>query len=88
MSVDELWALYEVVARELGRKIKAHRSVLEDRLRFLGEGDRPKRSYQKLLPKYRNPSNPSETWTGRGKQPRWLTAQIRSGKELADFLIG
>jgi hypothetical protein len=30
---------------------------------------------------------PSETWAGRGKQPRWLTAQLRSGKLLDDFRI-
>ena len=43
--------------------------------------------YPKVLPKYRNPKNPTETWAGRGKQPRWLTAEMRRGKKLADFLI-
>lgn len=42
----------------------------------------------KVAPKYRNPDNPTETWTGRGKQPRWLAAQTASGRNLADFLIG
>ena len=37
--------------------------------------------------RYRNPSNEQETWTGRGKQPRWLVAAIASGKSLADFLV-
>jgi DNA-binding protein H-NS len=39
------------------------------------------------LPKYRNPSRPSETWAGRGKQPRWLTVQLESGKQIDDFRI-
>jgi DNA-binding protein H-NS len=38
-------------------------------------------------PKYRNPDQPSETWAGRGKQPRWLVAQLRSGKRIDDFKI-
>lgn len=38
-------------------------------------------------PKYRNPANASETWTGRGKKPRWLQAAVDAGKKLEDFLI-
>ena len=37
--------------------------------------------------RYRNPVNANETWTGRGKQPRWLAAAIASGKSLQDFAI-
>ena len=44
-------------------------------------------STAKVEPKYRNPANPSETWAGRGKQPRWLAAQTSAGKKLEDFLI-
>jgi DNA-binding protein H-NS len=40
-----------------------------------------------VAPKYRNPENPTETWAGRGLKPRWLTATIKSGKKLEDFLI-
>lgn len=41
----------------------------------------------KVAPKYRNPANTAETWTGRGKQPRWLAAYTAQGKKLEDFLI-
>jgi DNA-binding protein H-NS len=34
-----------------------------------------------------NPKQPSETWAGRGKLPRWLNARLRSGKQLDDFRI-
>ena len=91
MSADELWELYELVVAELGRKIAAERGILENRLRRLGVTDsdlrRDRRPYPKVFPKYRNPKNHSETWAGRGKQPRWLTKQLRSGKKLTDFLI-
>jgi len=45
------------------------------------------RSLGKVAPKYRNPANGKETWTGRGKQPRWLAAETGKGKKLEEFLI-
>jgi DNA-binding protein H-NS len=45
------------------------------------------RKLGKVAPKYRNPANTKETWTGRGKQPRWLAAYVASGKKPEDFLI-
>jgi DNA-binding protein H-NS len=45
------------------------------------------KSTGKVAPKYRNPANPSETWAGRGQPPRWLAAELKSGKKLEDFLI-
>lgn len=41
----------------------------------------------KVPPKYRNPANAAETWTGRGKHPRWMSAYIAQGKKPEDFLI-
>ena len=46
-----------------------------------------KRKTAKVAPKYRNPDNPKETWTGRGKQPRWLAAYTAKGRDLGEFLI-
>jgi len=93
MSVDELWNLHEKMVSELGRKIMEEKAKLETRLRQInsrlpsGNGSQERRPYPKVHPKYRNPKNPEETWAGRGKQPRWLTAQLRGGKKLDDFLI-
>jgi len=93
MSVDELWELHEQVDAELGRKMVTEKATLEARLRKLSTiSQKPssksqKRAYPKVLPKYRNPKNRSETWAGRGRQPRWLAAQLRSGKKLEDFQI-
>lgn len=41
----------------------------------------------KVAPKYRNTKNPSETWTGRGRQPTWLAKAIEGGAKLEDFVI-
>ena len=91
MTTDDLWELHELVTARLSDKITAEKALLEDRLRKLGsmvakEAKVERRPYPKVLPKYRNPKG-GETWTGRGKQPRWLTAQLKSGKKLNDFLI-
>ncbi|RBK87351.1 DNA-binding protein, partial [Xanthomonas oryzae pv. oryzae] len=45
------------------------------------------RKLGKVPPKYRNPANAQETWTGRGKQPRWLAELTAAGKKVEDFLI-
>ena len=47
----------------------------------------PRKAAKKVAPKYRNPANPKETWTGRGKQPRWMAALTAKGKKPEDFLI-
>lgn len=41
----------------------------------------------KVAAKYRNPSNPAETWSGRGKHPRWMAGEIAKGRKAEDFLI-
>lgn len=41
----------------------------------------------KVAVKYRNRDNPAETWTGRGRQPKWLAAAIKKGSKLTDFAI-
>jgi DNA-binding protein H-NS len=42
-----------------------------------------------VAPKYRNPANPSETWTGRGRQPLWVAAAVKKrGVTLDSLLIG
>jgi len=95
MSVDELLSLHEFVSSALVRRIPAEKARLDQRLRQLRLGAVPRhtkmshasRPYPQALPKYRNPAEPSETWAGRGKKPRWLTAQLKSGKRIDDFRI-
>jgi DNA-binding protein H-NS len=93
MSSDKLWTLYEQLSSILADRIAVDKAKLEERLRKLETAgntislDRVRRPYPKVLPKYQNPKNCSETWAGRGKQPRWLVAQLQSGKKLEDFQI-
>jgi DNA-binding protein H-NS len=93
--VDELWELYEEVSAQLTSRLIEKRDLLEKRLRQLDgrfeaemhRGKSQRRQYPKVSPKFRNPEEPSQTWTGRGKQPRWLAAQLRSGRRIEDFQI-
>jgi DNA-binding protein H-NS len=101
MDFDELWLLHEQLTQILSEKIGAEKLELEKRLAQLNRAeplgedktpekrtDRPaRRKYPKVLPKYCNPSAPDETWSGRGKQPRWLVAALQSGHRLEEFRI-
>lgn len=41
----------------------------------------------RVAAKYRNPDNPAETWTGRGKQPVWLRERLGRGEKLDQFKV-
>jgi DNA-binding protein H-NS len=87
LSTDDLWSLHVEVSQLLQRRIQMEKLRLEGRLKLLEAPVSGRRPYPPVPPKYRNPDQPSETWAGRGKQPRWLVAQLRSGKRIDDFRI-
>jgi DNA-binding protein H-NS len=78
MTSDELFELHQKIAAVLNAKLIAKKSALERRLRQLGQSpdakenapSKSRRPYPVVTPKFRNPNQPSETWSGRGKQPR------------------
>lgn len=59
---------------------------LED---LLGMGkSRPRTPVRKTVAdKYRNPRDSSQSWSGRGKRPRWLQEQLAQGGRLESFLV-
>ena len=93
MDFEELWLLHEELTKILTEKISAEKLELEKRLTQLNptepevRTDRIRRKYPEVLPKYYNPAAPEETWSGRGKRPRWLAAALQSGHDLEDFKI-
>ncbi len=48
-----------------------------------GTGERAPR----VAPKYRNPLNPEQTWSGRGVKPRWFKEALAQGYTLQDMEI-
>jgi DNA-binding protein H-NS len=87
LSTDDLWVLHAKISEVLGRRIQQEKLLLEDRLRQLRVHESGRQPYPPVLPKYCNPDRPSETWAGRGKQPRWVVAQLKAGRRLDDFRI-
>ena len=102
LSTDEMWQLHNEIGRLLAVRLTSEKRELEKRLaRLRNDRSLPasapaakdskggaRRNYPRVLPKYQNPSDPSETWSGRGKQPRWLTAALKTGRTIEDFVIG
>ena len=87
MNTDDLWSLHVEVSQLLQQRIRTEKLQLEERLKLLRDPVSERRPYPPVPPKYRNPDQPSETWAGRGKQPRWLVAKLDSGKRIDDFRI-
>ncbi len=78
-SIEQLNSLIKKAQDEIERKkvdeIQLARRQWLDRASILGmspEGILKYSGRRKGKPKYRNPNNPEQTWTGRGKKPNWL----------------
>lgn len=41
----------------------------------------------KGVPRYRNPNNPNQTWTGKGRKPRWVIEALEAGTPLEKLEI-
>jgi DNA-binding protein H-NS len=73
-SRSELRQKLESIAAEAGFKIGDL---------FGGRGGKGR----KVAAKYANPDDASETWTGRGRKPRWLVARLKAGDRIEKFLL-
>jgi DNA-binding protein H-NS len=94
MSIDDLWSLHERIGSVLEVKIQDEKRRLEHWLDELGRRSvasqadiRHTRPSPKGEPKFRNPNDPSITWSGRGRHPRWLNELIAAGRAINDFRI-
>jgi DNA-binding protein H-NS len=41
----------------------------------------------KVEPKYRNPANAADTWSGRGRAPKWMADHLAAGGSKDDYAI-
>jgi DNA-binding protein H-NS len=100
MSTDELWRLHEQVVATVARNILEEKAKLEEGLRRLEYRNgavssaermvgpkRTRRPYPKVLPKYQNPRNPAERWSGCGKQPSGCGRSSRPAKSSSHLRI-
>src|SRR3984885_10027238 len=101
MSTDEMWQFHIEIGQLLSVRLTSEKRELEKRLAQLRRENemhsasaeqlaapRERRKYPRVYPKYRNPDEPSETWSGRGKQPRWLAVALKTGHTIEEFAIG
>lgn len=49
-------------------------------------GGKPRR-VGTVPPKFANPDDPTMTWTGRGRKPRWVQENLDLGKSMEDLMI-
>ncbi len=89
-SDDELWEIYLQLGSLLAERLTAEKTKLETRLSQLlhdAPSTERRRQYPKVFQKYQNPDEPSQTWSGRGKTPRWVDALLKNGKTIDDLRI-
>ena len=94
MPHDALWDLHQRIVEVLSRRLEDETRKLQKQLDELGRKSSGfpneilhRRPYPKVQPKFRNPDNPSETWSGRGKMPRWLVLLVESGRNRDEFRV-
>ena len=63
---------------------------LKDLIGGAGAGAGPVRGGKKtgsVAPRYRNPADESQQWTGRGRQPKWVKEWLDAGKDIASLKV-
>ncbi|PWK60850.1 H-NS family nucleoid-associated regulatory protein [Roseicyclus mahoneyensis] len=98
MSLEELQAYQKEVEAaikgyEKKRRADALAAVRETAkqhgfsLEELTSGKAPGKAVTKGMAKYANPADPTQTWTGRGRQPAWVKDALATGKPLSSMAI-
>lgn len=101
MSLEDLRALRTQIDKAISsyetRRRKEAMAALERTARDMGfnlseltgaggRGRRGAGAASEGQPKYAHPDDPEQTWSGRGRRPRWVLEQIEAGKSLEDLL--
>ncbi len=99
LSLKELRDLQSQVAKAIAsfedRRKKEALAELEEKARSLGFSLSELTSTMAIAtrkrtpasPKYANPADASDTWSGRGRKPRWFEAALKSGSSPEDLAI-
>jgi DNA-binding protein H-NS len=97
MSLDELKTLKKDVDKAIaGFKDKKRAEALKEIQAVAKKhglpldelvGGKGRKTKAKTPPKYRNPENASDTWSGRGRQPEWYKSALKSGKKPEQLAI-
>ncbi|PTR13405.1 H-NS family nucleoid-associated regulatory protein (plasmid) [Cereibacter azotoformans] len=97
LSLKELKALRTQLDRAIAtyedRRKREAREELEETARALGftlaelVGAPVLRKRSNAPPKYANPANSGDTWSGRGRRPRWFEEALARGQSADELKI-
>lgn len=97
LSLRELKDLQSQVARAIAgyedRRKRDALAELEEKAKAMGfslaelTGAVKTRKRSPSFPKYANPADKSDTWSGRGRKPRWFAEAMAKGKKPQDLAI-
>lgn len=97
LSLKELKDLQSQVVKAIAtyedRKKKAALAELDEKARELGftlaelTGTVTMRKRSPTVARYANPADASDTWSGRGRKPRWFIAALAAGRSPEDLAI-
>lgn len=77
LTVPELRALRDRIDAEIAERRQADEEALRRRGGMV----------ERDGPRYRNPENSAETWSGRGRRPAWVDEVLSRGFALEDLEI-
>jgi len=98
-SVADLKDLFDKLPREIARREKDEKLRIRKELEamaakagyslddLLNEAPAKTKTSRSVAAKYRSPANPELSWTGRGRQPRWVVDFIAQGGKIEELAI-
>lgn len=98
MNSKELADLIEAASGKLAQQKEAEKAAVKAELEALAQergftiaelfgSEKVKAPRAKVAPVYRDPENPQNTWTGRGRKPKWLVGALNGGCDIESFRI-
>ena len=97
LSLKELKSLQAKITKTIenydDRQKRTALTALEEKARELGfslaelTGATSQRKRSAAMAKYANPANADDTWSGRGRKPRWFAEALESGASAESMAI-
>jgi DNA-binding protein H-NS len=98
LTFEQLAKLADAIQNQLNAKRREAREQLRqevmEKVRLLGIDPAELFAFQKgrinrsqVKPKYRDTRDPTQTWSGRGRTPKWLQERIAAGENKDVYLI-
>lgn len=100
LSLVELQNLLQQIPAEIKKREEQDKQKVLDELKALAESrgfsldslvkakEKGKvKAVRTVKAKYRNPANPEQTWTGRGRKPQWVAEWIAGGRSIDELVV-